>query len=57
MVIYSSFVSKYHIHTNLQVDAVDRLGRTPLGLAMWAGYTNVVNTLLQEKVSLSEEGE
>ncbi|XP_071522835.1 uncharacterized protein [Panulirus ornatus] len=39
----------------LTVDAVNRLGRTPLGLAMWAGYTTIVNTLLQEKVVLSEE--
>ncbi|XP_064096814.1 uncharacterized protein LOC135208498 isoform X2 [Macrobrachium nipponense] len=39
----------------LTVDAGDRLGRTPLGLAMWAGHTSIVNTLLQEKVALSSE--
>ncbi|XP_069182377.1 uncharacterized protein [Procambarus clarkii] len=39
----------------LTVDAGDRLGRTPLGLAMWSGHTSIVNTLLQEKVVLSED--
>ncbi|XP_068235369.1 uncharacterized protein [Palaemon carinicauda] len=39
----------------LTVDAGDRLGRTPLGLGMWAGHTSIVNTLLQEKVALSSE--
>ncbi|KAG7176681.1 Ankyrin-1-like 6 [Homarus americanus] len=39
----------------LVVDSGDRLGRTPLGLAVWAGHTSIVNTLLQEKVSLSED--
>ncbi|KAG0722111.1 Ankyrin-1 [Chionoecetes opilio] len=39
----------------LPVDADDRLGRTPLGLATWAGHTTIVNTLLQENSALSEE--
>ncbi|XP_047483695.1 uncharacterized protein LOC125035380 isoform X1 [Penaeus chinensis] len=39
----------------LAVSASDRLGRTPLGVAMWSGNTSIVNTLIQEKVSLTEE--
>ncbi|XP_045107330.1 uncharacterized protein LOC123502158 isoform X2 [Portunus trituberculatus] len=39
----------------LSVDACDRLGRTPLGLATFAGHTSIVNTLLQENASLSAE--
>ncbi|XP_027215581.1 uncharacterized protein [Penaeus vannamei] len=39
----------------LAVSASDRLGRTPLGVAMWSGNTSIVNTLMQEKVSLTEE--
>ncbi|KAK4313729.1 hypothetical protein Pmani_014950 [Petrolisthes manimaculis] len=39
----------------LTVDAGDRLGRTPLGLAVWAGHTSIINVLLQENVTLSEE--
>lgn len=40
-----------------QVDAGDRLGRTPLGLAVWAGHTSIINALLQENITLSEEGQ
>ena len=38
------------------MDAQDKQNRTPLGLAVWAGFNSIVNTLLQEKVNLSEEG-
>ncbi|XP_076044975.1 uncharacterized protein LOC143027554 isoform X2 [Oratosquilla oratoria] len=39
----------------LVVDATDSQHRTPMGVAMWAGHTSIVNTLLHEKVQLSEE--
>ncbi|XP_063857402.1 ankyrin repeat domain-containing protein 23-like isoform X2 [Scylla paramamosain] len=39
----------------LSVDACDRLGRTPLGLATFAGHSSTVSTLLQENAALSAE--
>lgn len=35
---------------------MDRLGRTPLGLAVWSGHTDIVNMFFHEKAELSEEG-
>ena len=39
-----------------QCDARDSRGRSPLGVAMWAGHSNVVAALLHEKPTLTDEG-
>ncbi|XP_047740700.1 uncharacterized protein LOC108682971 isoform X5 [Hyalella azteca] len=39
----------------LKVDARDSLGRTPLGVTMWAGHSNIVALLQHEKLQLTDE--
>ena len=40
-----------------QVDARDSRGRSPLGVAMWAGHSTIVATLQHEKLQLTDEGD
>ncbi|KAF2368056.1 Ankyrin repeat-containing domain [Trinorchestia longiramus] len=39
----------------LKVDARDSLGRTPLGVTMWAGHSPIVALLQHEKLQLTDE--
>ncbi|RXG57649.1 Ankyrin-1 [Armadillidium vulgare] len=51
---YSDLVADL-LARGLLVDSGDRLGRTPLGLAVWSGHTEIVKMFLHEKVELAEE--
>lgn len=52
-------MTAHHLSPSLptQVDARNSSGRSPLGMAMWAGQTKIVTTLQHEKLQLTDDGE